>query len=144
MEYLTIQEKISRLIFNNTKKQADREVRYIWKSAKSDLETLNHTGEPVGVQVELNISHDKRNKCYSATLRKVHWQTSSNANIEFTICCPFDRVNYPFATIWTKPTNRYSEKSFNEFASETLTALTRSVETNDAVKHLVNIASELI
>ena len=33
----------------------DREITYKWKSKTADLETLEHTGEPVGVMVLLEI-----------------------------------------------------------------------------------------
>lgn len=137
-------ETVSQMLAKATAKMRGREITRIWKSVQTDLETLEHTNEPVGVQVELEVSHDQRNKQFVATLRKIHWKPSdSNANIMITFMSPFDKVNYPFVTLMRLPVSRYSDKALKAFEQSVIAQLPTIADQSPTVAQLVGVANTL-
>ncbi len=132
--------KVHELVVPTTK---DREITYKWKSKTQDLETLEHTGEPVGIMVLLEIGHDQRNKHLTAVLRKVHWK-KSEMGYEIQFISPFDKVNYPYLTILREPITRYSEKALKIFQRKALITLDELTKTNEAVANLVKLATDIV
>lgn len=124
-------------------KVRDREITRIWKSVATDLETLDHTNEQVGVQVELEVRHDGGNKQFIASLRKVHWKPSETAGITITFMSPFDRVNYPYATLMRVPVSRYSEKALKAFEKEVIADLPKLADQSQVVADLIGIANSI-
>ena len=132
--------RVHELVVPTTK---DREITYKWKSKTQYLETLEHTGEPVGVMVLLEIGHDQRNKQLTAVMRKVHWN-NSGTGFEVQFISPFDKVNYPYLTILREPITRYSEKALKIFQRKALIALDELTKTNEAVASLVKLATDIV
>lgn len=138
-------EMVSQTLAKATAKMREREITRVWKSAKTDLETLEHTGEPVGVQIEMEVRHDQRNKQFVATLRKAHWKPSeSSANIVITFISPFDKVNYPFITLMRLPVSRYSEKALKAFEQSVITQLPTMADQSPTVAQLIGVANTLV
>jgi hypothetical protein len=124
-------------------KLRDREITRVWKSEATDLETLEHTNEQVGVQVELEVRHDASNKQFIASLRKVHWKPSETAGITITFMSPFDRTNYPYATVMRVPVSRYSEKALKAFEQSVIAELPKLADQHQVIADLIGIANRI-
>lgn len=136
-------EMVSQTLAKATAKMRGREITRIWKSAQTDLETLEHTNEPVGVQVELEVRHDGGNKQFIASLRKIHWKPSDTAGITITFVTPFDRANYPYVILMSAPVSRYSEKSLKAFEQSVIAELPKLADQHEVVARLIGIANSI-
>lgn len=135
-------ELVENLLGKAKRHWRNRQLVWSWKSTAQDLETLEHTGEPVGVLILLEIEHDSRSKAYRADLRKVHWQTSGSG-IMVTIYSPFVAQTYPSVRLSVAPTNRYSDKGLNAFAERILKDLPYTCDANPYVLGLITEANNL-
>jgi len=135
-------ELVENLLAKAKRHDKYRQLIYAWKSTAQDLETLEHTNEPVGVLMLLEIEHDSRRKEYRADLRKVHWQTSGSG-LMVTIYSPFVAQTYPCVCLSTSPTNRYSDKGLNAFAERVLRDLPYTCDANPYVLGLITEANNL-
>lgn len=119
-----------------TRTECDRSVKYTWKN--SVLNKEYHEPNDAGEQVELEFSHDPKRKQYTATIRLVWWQPSSNG-FTVTMFTVFDHVNFPASQFHNSPVARYGDKSFAEFQHETLKVL--DLTDGSLVSELLNKAS---
>jgi hypothetical protein len=117
------------------RRERDREVKYIWKSPKLDIQQ-DHSGDLWGEQIEIEFDHNPKRKQYEATIRRLLWQPSDKFTI--TSFQLFDRVNYPSQVFHTKPVGRYSDKSFAEFEDFTIRNLDSWLANNDLVRDLLS------
>lgn len=134
-QYLPIDKAI-----RNTHKE--REVSYIWRTTSQEVETLEHTGEKVGVQVELEFRHDKRNKQLIASLYKAHYKDGERGFLTIFIS-PFDHKNYPAITLRRTPISRYTDKALAEFEKSVLAELNTLAETSEMVRHFAELISQI-
>lgn len=107
------------LIAKAMRREGDREVILTWRSPEL-IEKLPHTGEAVGVQIDLDIDHDPKRKQYRAVIRKAHY--SPDPRFFVTHWSPFDR-NYWSVTVATQPVARFGAKSFAEFEQSVIASL---------------------
>jgi hypothetical protein len=128
------------LIAKAKRRTHDREVTFTWRSSEL-TETLAHTGEPVGVQITLDIEHDAKRKAYTATFRKVHWAPCDNPNITVTHWAPFDRT-YWRASVMSQPVARFSAKSFTQFIDTALASLDNTM--SETVAFALNEVARII
>ena len=136
MSYL---EKVQTLLAAEPQRQ-EREVKWVWRSQSQELETLEHTGEPVGVHIPLRISHDSKRKTLKATLSKAHWKNSDSPGFSITFMSPFDAINYPSFTVATMSLPRYSGTQARIFEEVVRNSLAQYCETSQAVSALVDTA----
>ena len=94
----------------------DRKVTYVWKNQTLDKDW---DGTPAGEQVEIELRHDTKRKQYTATIRLVWWQPNDRG-FNVTMYAPFDNVTYPSSRFHSQGVNRYSDKSFAQFETDSL------------------------
>jgi hypothetical protein len=137
---MDIESKVSQMLTKQPKRK-DREVEWVWQSPTHDIEVLDHTGEPVGVRIEMSIEHDKKRKEFRATMRKVHWKYSDTPGISITFFSPFDHANYPSVTIARFPVARYSATALEFFEEMVTQSLVEACEKSTALAEMVDAAS---
>lgn len=137
---MDIESAVSRMLTKEPKRQ-DRETEWVWKSPTQDVEKLDHTGEAVGVQIELELRHDAKRKQFIAIMRKVHYKDASTTGFSVTFFSPFDSVNYPSIVIARHPVARYSKTQAHFFETIVLEELANYCEQSEEVAKLVQLAA---
>lgn len=137
---MDIESKVSKMLTKQPKIK-DREMEWSWQSPTQDIEVLDHTGEPVGVRIEMSITHDKKRKEFTATMRKVHWRNADTPGISITFFSPFDYVNYPSITLARYPLPRYSATAMEFFAEIVAENLAGYCEQSSVLTEMVETAA---
>jgi hypothetical protein len=126
-------------IVSATRKQKDRQVKFIWQSPTVDI-TVDNGSEPWGEQIELELSHDPKRKRYEATIRRLLWQPKNGWSV--TMFTLYDRENYPSVCFHSEVVARYGDKSFAKFETDTLSLLADlDMNTDTTLVRLLNKVS---
>lgn len=116
-------------IVSATRKQKDRQVKFIWQSPNIDI-IVDNGSALWGEQIELELRHDPKRKRYEAVIRRVLWQPNDRG-FTVTMFTLFDRETYPSVCFHSEAVARYSDKSFAKFEADTLPLL----KDPDTAKH---------
>lgn len=101
-----------------TRRTGERSVLYTWRNPVMDK--CYHEPNDAGEEVELHIWHDTKRKRYIAALNLAWWQPRTDTGFSITLRFPFE---HPSVSILTTPVARFSEKSFAQFETDALAAL---------------------
>lgn len=127
---------INNLIYIAKRTTSDREVKYTWRNDVMDK--TYHEANDAGEELVLTISHNAKRKQYEADLAVRWWQPTTATGFKVTVWSPFDRVNFPSATVLVTPVARYGDKSFAQFEKDALNTLIDAVDDESVVAQLLN------